>query len=122
MLRGSGGLCLFGELGKCRGFTRGELGQALAIELDAGVLQPEHELAVGETVLARGGIDAHDPQAAIVALLPLAPDVRIDARFLGRLFHELIELALVLEIALGELGELLPLLTAYDAAFDAWHD
>src|SRR5688572_33182598 len=75
-----GGFGFLGELGKCRRFAGGEFGEALAIELDARVLQAEHELAVGESVLARGGVDAHDPQAAIVALLPLAPDVRIDAR------------------------------------------
>src|SRR5687768_7876119 len=117
-----GGFGFLGELAKRRRFAGGEVGEALAIELDARILQAEHELAVGESVLSRGGVDAHDPQAAIVALLPFAPDVRIDARFLGRLFHELVQLALVLEVPLGELGELLPLLTAYDAAFDAWHD
>ena len=40
-----------------------EIGQHLAVELDAGALQAVHELRVGEAVLAHAGIDALDPQA-----------------------------------------------------------
>src|SRR5688572_25352629 len=110
------------KLRKRRGLTRREFREALAIELDAGVLEAEHELAVGDAVLARRGVDADDPQAAVIALLELAAGVRVDARFFGRLFHELVKLALVLEIALGELRELLALLTTDDTTFDARHD
>src|SRR5918999_930426 len=66
------GFGFLGELGKGRRFACGEF--------DARVLQSEHELAVRQSVLAGGGVDADDPEAAIVALLPLAPDIRIDAR------------------------------------------
>src|SRR5688572_6455094 len=116
------GLRFVGELGKGRGLARRQLRQALAIELDAGGLQSEHELAVRHAVLARRGVDADDPQPAVIALLALAAGVRIDARFFGRLLHELVELALVLEVALGEFRELLTLLTADYATFDARHD
>ena len=43
----------------------------------AGGLQAAHQLRVGEPVLARGGVDADDPQAAEVALLVLAADVGV---------------------------------------------
>src|SRR5262249_42506793 len=48
------------------GAADGELGEALAVEGDAGVLEAVHELTIGEPVLACGGIDAHDPQPAEV--------------------------------------------------------
>ena len=112
----------FDERRKRGGLARGELGEALAIERDAGRLEPVHQHAVGHAVLARGGVDADDPQAAVVALLPLAADVGVDARLLGRLLHELVKLALVLEVALGELGELLALGATDDSTLDARHD
>src|SRR3954447_7342898 len=62
---------LAGGLGKSAerlGIAHGDVGQDLAVELDAGQLQAVHERAVGEVVLARGGVDARDPQAAEVAL------------------------------------------------------
>ena len=115
-------LALSATLGEGRRLARGELGEPLAVELDAGGLEAAHEHAVGEAVLARGGVDADDPQAAEVALLALAADVGVDARLVGRLLRELVELALVLEVALGELAELLALVAANRSTFDARHD
>src|SRR5690606_40713812 len=83
--------------------------------------EPVHEHAVGGAVLARRGVDADDPETAEVALLVLAADIGVDACLLGGLPHELVELALVLEVALGELGELLALLTTNDSTLDARH-
>src|SRR5690606_7432041 len=47
----------------------GELGEHLAVNLDAGVLQAVHEAVVGHALGAGRGVDALDPQAAEVALL-----------------------------------------------------
>src|SRR5918998_4649362 len=67
-----GGHGLPGFLGKTSkglGVAHGYVGQNLAVDLDAGLLEAVHELAVGESLLAGGGVDAHDPKAAEVALL-----------------------------------------------------
>src|SRR5262245_24952901 len=106
---GARGLGLVDERRKRRGFARSELRKALAIELDAGRFQSVHQHAVRDAVFAGGGVDADDPQAAVVALLLLASDVGVDSRLLGRFLHELVELALVLEVALCEVCQLLSL-------------
>src|SRR5205085_6568881 len=61
---GERGLGLRRHLGKCGGLRRGHVREHLAIERDAGRLEAAHQLRIGEAVLARAGVDAHDPQAA----------------------------------------------------------
>src|SRR5919197_1001472 len=61
-------LCLSRERRKRRRARDGELRESLAIEQHACVLETVDELPVGEPVLARGGIDADDPQPPEVAL------------------------------------------------------
>src|SRR4029453_12314210 len=99
-----------------------ELREALAIERDSRGLQTPHQHAVGPAVLAPGGIDADDPQAAIVALLLLAARISVDAGLVGRLLHELVKLALPLEVALGETREFLPFGATNRSTLDARHD
>src|SRR4051794_1843970 len=68
---GRSGRRLAGGIGKSAeglGVAHGDVGQDLAVEVDAGELQAVDEGAVAHVVLARGGVDAHDPQAAEVAL------------------------------------------------------
>src|SRR3989475_5173890 len=102
-------LCLLRQAGK-RGRARdGELRQALAIERDAGVLQPVDQLAVGEAVLARGGVDADDPQAAEVAFLAAPAHERVLERGVARFFRGAIQLALVGVVTLRQAQQLLPL-------------
>src|SRR5690606_33864223 len=50
------------------GVADGEVGDHLAVELDAGGAPARDEAAVAEAVDARGGLDAHDPEAPEVAL------------------------------------------------------
>src|SRR4051812_49783565 len=57
-----------GESAEGLGVAHGDVGQHLAVELDAGQLEAVHERAVAHAVLARGGVDAGDPEAAEVAL------------------------------------------------------
>src|SRR4051794_33357385 len=57
-----------GESGEGLGVADGDVREDLAVELDAGELEAVHELAVAHAVLARGGVDARDPEAAEVAL------------------------------------------------------
>src|SRR5437870_3232973 len=77
----------------------GELRLALAIEGDARVFQTADERAVGEAVLARGGVDPYNPQAAKIALLPATADESVFEGRVDRLFRGTIELALIGVIA-----------------------
>ena len=95
-------LGLFDELAKAAGSRAASSARLLRSSSMPAVLRPFMKHAVGQAVFAGGGVDAHDPQAAVVALLALAADVCVDARLFGRLSHELVKLALVLEVALGE--------------------
>src|SRR5918992_5745758 len=74
-----GGRTLPGSLGKPSkglGIVHGDVGQHLAVELDARAAQAVHELAVRHALAARGRVDAHDPQPAEVALAVAAVAVR----------------------------------------------
>src|SRR4051812_17732893 len=57
-----------GESAEGLGVAHGDVGQHLAVELDAGQLEAVYERAVAHAVLARGGVDTGDPEAAEVAL------------------------------------------------------
>ena len=50
------------DLIKGRGIGHGKIGQDLSIQLDMGLRQPIDELAVSQTSLTDGGIDADDPE------------------------------------------------------------
>src|SRR5439155_5808070 len=99
----------------------GELRQALAIERDAGVLQAAHQLPVGQPVLARGRVDADDPQRPEVALLAAAADERVLERRVDRLFRGAIELALVGIVSLRQPEQLLALGAANCSSFYSRH-
>ena len=51
------------------GVVEGEVGEDLAVDLDARLVQLVHEHAVGHVVLTHGGVDTDNPQAAEFALL-----------------------------------------------------
>src|SRR6185295_2403845 len=88
-LSGRGLPGFLGKTSERLGVADGHVRQHLAVELDAGGLQAVHELAVRHALLAGGGVDPDDPQAAEVALLVAAVAigvrVRLDERFLGAL-------------------------------------
>src|SRR5438093_3145311 len=118
-LRGPGRLHQRGERGRIGG---GDLGQRLAVEPDAGPLEPRDELAVGHVVHAGGGVDPDDPQPAEVALLAAPADVGEVAGALDRLLGGAVQLALGEEVALGETEDLLPAMPALAPALDSRHD
>src|SRR6185369_10630838 len=82
--RRSAALRRLDDLGKRAGVAHSEVGEDLAIQLDVGALQALDEPAVGKAVRADRGVDAHDPQAAHVALalLPVTRGVgqRVEER------------------------------------------
>ena len=50
------------ELGEGGRIRHGKLGEDLAVEGDAGLLEPVHEDGVGQADLPAGGVDADDPE------------------------------------------------------------
>ena len=85
-----------------------ELGEHLAVDLVAGLLQAVHQPAVGDLVLARGGVDADDPEAAEIALPGLAVAVGVDERLLHLELRHPVRLRLGAVVALGERQRLRP--------------
>ena len=97
------------------------VGQHLAVERDAGGLQAANQLRVGDAVLARGGVDAHHPEPAEVALLVLAPDVGVLRRGIDRFLGLAIQLALGLVEALRTRQQFLALGAPDGSAFHSRH-
>src|SRR3954466_407810 len=113
----SGSRRLPGALGKTSeglGVAHGDVGQHLAVELDLRKLQAVHELAVGEALLARRGVDALDPQAAELALAVLAVAVGVGARLEELLLRALVARVLLAAVALGPLEHRPALLARVD--------
>src|SRR5690606_8157803 len=49
--------------------ANGKVREHLAVEIDPGLLQAVDEFAIADAAGAAGGVDAHDPQSAPIALL-----------------------------------------------------
>jgi hypothetical protein len=99
----------------------GHVGEDLAVEVDVGLLQAGHELAVRHAETAGRRVDAGDPELAKDALLGAAVAIGVlpgaHHRFLGDAKDVLATSA----EALGEGEDLLVAGTGGDAAFDARH-
>src|SRR5690606_9555728 len=84
-----------------------QVGEDLPVHLDAGLLQPRDQSAVGEAVLPGGGVDPRDPKPPEI---PLA-DAPVAVGVGERLHHLLIRgpevLALAAPISLGKLQHLI---------------
>src|SRR6266536_2118432 len=109
------------ELREGRRIRHGELGQDLAVERYAGLLEPGHEDRVGETELAARGVDANDPESARAALLLLPPPVGEGPGAQHRLGGCAVELAAPGAFALCLLEDLLPALAGLGPALCPWH-
>src|SRR5260370_6416766 len=105
--RRSGALRLLRELRESGRIEDREIGEHLAVERHPGGLQAMNQLAVGQAVLARGGADALNPQAAILALFYAAIAERIAVRAIGCLLRGLVQLALGWQKAFRALDVLL---------------
>src|SRR5947207_2822173 len=98
-----------------------EGGHDLAIDLDPGGLEPRDQLAVGEPVRARRGVDAHDPQRAEVGLALLAVAVGVGEAALDGLARLAVRLAPSADVPLRLLHGLLVAAARLRAALRAWH-
>src|SRR5215212_6705062 len=115
---------LAGALGKSAeglGVAHGDVGQHLAVQLDTGQLEAVHERAVGHPVLARGGVDAGDPEAAEVALAVAAVPVRVGVRLHDGFLRALVRGVRLAAEALRALERRAALLAGVDGALDARH-
>src|SRR6266480_551645 len=112
---------ILADLAVRRRIAYGEIGEDLAIDLDARLAQSVHELVVRQRVQPGGGVDAGDPEAPELDFLGTAVAVGVLRRPFGRFLRGLPELAAPAPIALGELHHLVLALQARDVAFDARH-
>src|SRR5262245_45615404 len=81
-------LGLLHERAERRGIVDRQVGEHLAVEFDAGDLQPVHESGVRDAVRADAGVDPGDPQAAELRLAVAPVPIGVDARVLHLLFRE----------------------------------
>ena len=118
---GGGGL---GHLDQRRERSRvgdGEVGEDLAVDLDAGQAQAGDEAAVAHAVLAGTGVDALDPELAEVTLAGPAVAVGVLQGVHDLLVGRLVAAALVAVVALGRLEDGAVVLPAVDGALDPGH-
>src|SRR5579871_3327364 len=114
-------LRLLAQRRKPRWVVHRQIGQNLAVQFDARLLQSTDELAVAEAVQLGGGADAHDPDGAELALFLLAAAVgELQAAFDG-LFCRAVELGFCEVITAGAVKYLFTARTALGTTFDARH-
>ena len=68
-------LCCIAECCESCCIIDSHLGEHLAVDLDACLLEAVHELAVGDAVSSGSCVDSCDPQSSVFSLLVLASDV-----------------------------------------------
>src|SRR5688572_7785073 len=107
---------------KSRRFPDREIRQDLAVQLDPGALHAIDELRIGQSVLARTGIDALDPQAAEVALLGAPVAVGVLQALFDLLEGNTVVVVGPADIALGHVEDLLVPRMRGNAAFGTCHD
>ena len=115
------GFRLAAEGGEGGRVVDGEVGQDLAVQLDAGLFEAADELRVGDVVELRGRVDAHDPEGAVLALFPLSSAVGELEAALDGFLGCLVELRFGEEITAGSLEDFLAAVGAFCPTFDARH-
>src|SRR5688572_6942147 len=110
-----------GDAGEGLRIAHGDVGQNLAIEGHACLLETAHELAVGQAVQAGGSVEPNDPQAAHLPLALLATDIRIGHCVKQRLARRLDQLRTGAPAPFGCIEQTLVSLVRGDAALDACH-
>src|SRR3954449_11772805 len=96
------------------GVADGDVGQHLAVELDLGQAQAVHQLAVAHALLAGGGVDALDPQAAELALAVIVVPVGVGAELEQLLLLAPVARMLLAPVPLGPLEGRAALLARVD--------
>ena len=97
------------------------VGEDLAVEGDPGLLEPVHELGVGQAADAGGRVDAGDPKAADFALLIATIAIDVLQRMLDLLFSRTIRTGLGAIVALGTAQNDATLLMSVDCTLYTRH-
>src|ERR1700730_8323189 len=101
--------------------AHGQVSQHLAVDLHSGLAKAVHQLAVGQTRLPGGGVDACDPELPHLALAAAPVAVRVRERMEHRLVGGAKEQLLGKAEALGPIEDRLVAPMRRDSAFDACH-
>src|SRR5690349_22395450 len=96
--------------------AHGDVGQHLAVQLDARQLQAVDERRVRHALGTRGGVDAGDPEAAEVTLAVAAIAVRVRVRLHHRFLGALVRRVRLAAEALRARQNLAALLAGVDGA------
>ena len=113
---------MLGYAGEDLGALRGKLGEDLAVEREAALVQLADERAVGRVaVLADGGVQADDPELSERRLLVASVGKGVAAGAHERLVREVDLLGTDAAIALGALKDVLATLVCLEASFDSCH-
>src|SRR3954468_16589708 len=91
------------EAGKPSRIVYRQVRQDLAVQFHSALLQPVHELAVAQPIKASRRADAHDPDAAELALLFLAAAVGELQPALHRFLRCLVQFRFCQEVSAGAL-------------------
>lgn len=108
--RGGRGLCVLHLVDdglEGSGIVEGEVSEHLAVDLDAGLVDEAHELAVAEILEAGCSVDTLDPEGAEIALLVLAVAVCVGETLLPCVLGYGPDVAAAAEIATGEFEDFL---------------
>jgi hypothetical protein len=107
--------------GEAGGILDSDIGQNFAVQGDLGTAEAIHEAAVGKAVQAGSRVDAGDPQLAELTLFISAVAVSIAERLHYCLVGNFEKLALMAEIAFGELENFLVACFGPYGSFDSGH-
>ena len=99
----------------------GELGEHLAVDRDAALLEAIHEFGIADVVETAGRVDAADPELTEVALDQAAGDVSVAIGVEDLLFGGLEEKMLRTEVTFRFLKDSLPAGTGNGATFNSSH-
>ena len=113
---------LLGDAGEDGGVVGGELGEDLAVKLEAGFLKLINESRVGlVAVLTDGGVQPNYPELAEVRLLIATVGEGIATRAHQRFVCEVQLLRAETAVALRSLQDILLALECVDASFNSCH-
>ena len=111
-------LGLLNQRGKTSGIMDRKIGKNLAVDFDAGLVEPVNKSAIGEAQFAGGRIDALNPKRAEIALLGAAVTVGILSGLFHRLDGNAENILATAEIALRLGDDFLVGLAGYGTAFE----
>mgnify|MGYP006877865237 CR=1 FL=1 len=109
------------QRGKSLGVVDGHVGEHLAVELDASLVEAIHEHGVGHTVDTSSSVDASNPETTNLALLVATIAVLVLQRVTDLLLRLLIMARLSSVVALRTSEDNATLLLSGNRTLNTWH-